>query len=98
MKEPGQEYGNYDAEGGDQKTEDHHFGIPCFIDIDLGDILEQKGGQWDDEHEFVHAVDKCFIKKSDPSEKISEEQGEKDGHGNIETENKIVHKKKASLR
>ena len=98
MEEAGQEYGNYDTDWGDQKTEDHHFGIPCFVNIDLGDILKQKNWQRDDEYEFVHAVDKCFIKKSNPSKKISEEQGEKNGHGNIETENKIVHKKKASLR
>ena len=76
------------------KTEDHHFGIPRFIDIDLGDILKQKDGQRDDEHEFVHTIDKCFIKQSDPPEKISEEQCKKDGHGNIQTENKIVHKRK----
>ena len=42
MKEPGQEYGNHDAEGGDQKTEDHHFGIPRFIDIDLGRSEERR--------------------------------------------------------
>ena len=52
----------------------------------------------DDEYEFVHTVDKCLIKKSDSSEKISKEQSKKDRHGNVQTENKIVHKKKASLR
>ena len=57
------------------KTENNHLGIPRFIDIDLGDVLEQKGGQGDDEHEFVHTIDKCFIKQSDPPEKISRGAG-----------------------
>ena len=52
-----------------RKTEDHHFGIPCFVNIDLGDILKQKNWQRDDEYEFVHTVDKCLIKKSDSPEK-----------------------------
>ena len=58
------------------------------------DILKQKNWQRDDEYEFVHTVDKCLIKKSDSPEKISKEQSKKDRHGNVQTENKIVHKRK----
>ena len=76
------------------KQKKNHLGIPGLIDIDFSDVLKQKHRQGDDKYKFVHTIDKCFIKQSDPPEKISQEQCKKDGHGNIQTENKIVHKRK----